>query len=280
MDIEELVLISIISGSLFSLGLILTLIGLTFSFRKKRILQQQDFEMEKKNMELEKMNAVLQAQEQERSKIARNLHDEVGAILAMANRNLKCTVQQIPEDVAYREDLLFTLEILEQSVDKIRSISHNMIPHFLVKFGLVKTLKRLIEQTEKALGSSCTFDSKLIGDLVINQQHEINFYSIILELLNNLLKHSHPKSVHLILEKNASLLLLKMKHDGIAISQSEYEYLLQHGDGMGLESIALRLKMINGELLYQRDSPGGTIILSMPLTETNSTDEKVDLQKA
>jgi hypothetical protein len=40
------------------------------------------------------------------------------------------------------------------------------------------------------------------------------------------------------------------------------------------------LKMINGELLYQRDSPGGTIILSMPLTETNSTDEKVDLQKA
>ncbi len=280
MEIDKLILIAVFSGTLFSLSLIFTLLGLILSYRKKRIKQKNEFEQQIYFKELEKTNAVVLAQEQERAKIARNLHDEVGAVLAMANRNLKCTVQQVPEDVAYREDLLFTLEILEQSVDKIRSISHNMIPHFLVKFGLVKTLKRLVEQTEKALGSSCTFDSKLIGDLVINQQHEINFYSIILELLNNLLKHSHPKSVHLILEKNASLLLLKMKHNGIAISQSEYEYLLQHGDGMGLESIALRLKMINGELLYQRDSPGGTIILSMPLTETNSTDEKVDLQKA
>ncbi len=280
MESKKIVLFGVIASICFVTVLLLFIINLVYSVKKKRLAEINEFELKLKNKELEKMAAVVQAQEQERAKIARNLHDEVGAVLAMANRNLKCTVQQVPEDVAYREDLLFTLEILEQSVDKIRSISHNMIPHFLVKFGLVKTLKRLVEQTEKALGSSCTFDSKLIGDLVINQQHEINFYSIILELLNNLLKHSHPKSVHLILEKNASHLLLKMKHDGIAISQSEYEYLLQHGDGMGLESIALRLKMINGELLYQRDSPGGTIILSMPLTETNSTDEKVDLQKA
>jgi signal transduction histidine kinase len=280
MESKKIVLFGVIASICFVTVLLLFIINLVYSVKKKRLAEINEFELKLKNKELEKMAAVVQAQEQERAKIARNLHDEVGAVLAMANRNLKCTVQKVPEDVAYREDLLFTLEILEQSVDKIRSISHNMIPHFLVKFGLVKTLKRLVEQTEKALGSSCTFDSKLIGDLVINQQHEINFYSIILELLNNLLKHSHPKSVHLILEKNASHLLLKMKHDGIAISQSEYEYLLQHGDGMGLESIALRLKMINGELLYQRDSPGGTIILSMPLTETNSTDEKVDLQKA
>lgn len=280
METEGLIIVTVLSSTIFLLGLLMIIILLIKRYNRNQFFQKQEFELKLKNKELEKMAAVVQAQEQERAKIARNLHDEVGAVLAMANRNLKCTVQKVPEDVAYREDLLFTLEILEQSVDKIRSISHNMIPHFLVKFGLVKTLKRLVEQTEKALGSSCTFDSKLIGDLVINQQHEINFYSIILELLNNLLKHSHPKSVHLILEKNASHLLLKMKHDGIAISQSEYEYLLQHGDGMGLESIALRLKMINGELLYQRDSPGGTIILSMPLTETNSTDEKVDLQKA
>lgn len=279
MEVKKLILITIFSGTLFSLGLILTLIGLTFSYRKKRILQKQEFDMEKKNLELEKMNAVLQAQEQERSKIARNLHDEVGAVLTMASRNLKSFLKEIPEKQKNREDLLFTMEILEQSVEKIRSISHGMLPHFLVKFGLQKTLQRLMNQTEKTLGHSCTFTSGITKELQLEQQHEIHFYSIVLELLNNLLKHSHPKSIHINLELNSTHLLLKMRHDGVAISQSEYEYLLINGDGMGLESIDLRLRMINGELLYQRNTPGGTIELSMPINESTLSNEKINLQE-
>lgn len=279
METKKLILITIFSGTLFSLGLILTLIGLTFSYRKKRILQKQEFEMEKKNLELEKMNAVLQAQEQERSKIARNLHDEVGAVLTMASRNLKSFLKEIPEKQKNREDLLFTMEILEQSVEKIRSISHGMLPHFLVKFGLQKTLQRLMNQTEKTLGHPCTFTSGIKEELQLEQQHEIHFYSIVLELLNNLMKHSHPKSIHINLELNSTHLLLKMRHDGVAISQSEYEYLLINGDGMGLESIDLRLRMINGELLYQRNTPGGTIELSMPINESTLSNEKINLQK-
>jgi len=265
METKKLILITIFSGTLFSLGLILTLIGLTFTYRKKRILQQREFEMELKNKELEKMAAVVQAQEQERAKIARNLHDEVGSILSMANRNLKCIIQQAPENVDYKDDLDSTLEILEQSVDKVRSISHNMIPHFLVKFGLVKTLTRLVEQTEKALGNSCTFESKLDGDLVIDQQHEINFYSIVLELFNNLMKHARPDSVSLVLEKQKENLVLTIQHDGVAITQADYEYLLEKADGLGLESISLRLKIISGELEYKRQNKGGAISLSMPL---------------
>jgi two-component system NarL family sensor kinase len=265
MEVEKVIIISVISGTAFTLGIILVVIGLSFSFRKKRILQQQEFELELKNKELEKMAAVVQAQEQERAKIARNLHDEVGSILSMANRNLKCIIQQVPEKVDYKDDLDSTLEILEQSVDKIRSISHNMIPHFLVKFGLVKTLTRLVEQTEKALGNSCTFESKLVGDLVINQQHEINFYSIVLELFNNLMKHARPDSVSLVLEKQKGNLVLIIQHDGVAITQADYEYLLDKADGLGLESISLRLKIISGELEYKRQNKGGAISLSMPL---------------
>lgn len=277
METEKLIFITIFSGTLFSLGLILTLIGLTFTYRKKRILQQREFEMELKNKELEKMAAVVQAQEQERAKIARNLHDEVGSVLAMATRNLKETVKHISKAENYYEDVIFTIEILEQSTDKIRSISHGMLPHFLLKFGLEKTLQRLAEQTQKTLGNPCTFNSKITDELKLNQHYLIHFYSIILELLNNLLKHSHPHSVQFELEKSQTHLFLNIKHDGVAINQSDYEYLLNHSDGMGLESISLRLKLINGELLYQRYSPGGTIQLAMPLTETNLSDEKINL---
>jgi signal transduction histidine kinase len=277
METKRLIIISIISFSIFITGLILIIIGLISGFNKKRIHQLQKHEMDIKTKELEKMNAVLQAQEQERAKIARNLHDEVGSVLAMATRNLKETVKHISKAENYYEDVVFTIEILEQSTDKIRSISHGMLPHFLLKFGLEKTLQRLAEQTQKSLGNPCTFYSKITDELKLNQHYLIHFYSIILELLNNLLKHSHPHSVQFELEKSQTYLFLNFKHDGVAINQSDYEYLLNHSDGMGLESISLRLKLINGELLYQRNSPGGTIQLAMPLTETSLSDEKINL---
>jgi signal transduction histidine kinase len=277
MESKKIIFFGVISSICFISSIVLYITNMVFSVKRKRLSEKIEFEIEKKNMELEKMNAVLQAQEQERAKIARNLHDEVGAVLTMATRNLKGTLKHISKAENYYEDVVFTIEILEQSTDKIRSISHGMLPHFLLKFGLEKTLQRMAEQTQKSLGNPCTFNSKITDELKLNQHYLIHFYSIILELLNNLLKHSHPHSVQFELEKSQTHLFLNIKHDGVAISQSDYEYLLNHSDGMGLESISLRLKLINGELLYQRNSPGGTIQLAMPLTETSLSDEKINL---
>jgi signal transduction histidine kinase len=277
MEIEKIIIISVISGSTFTLGMLLVIVGLIFSYRKKRILQKKEFEMELKNKELELMNAVVQAQEKERTKIARNLHDEVGSILSMAQQNLSVAIKQVPEDSPFLEDVEFTRDVLEQSVAKIRSISHGMLPHFLVKFGLQKALQRLVEQTQKTLDNPCSFSSSINGKLVLPKQAEIHYYSITLELLNNLLKHARPQSVHLILDRSNQYLLLKITHDGVAISQFDYEYLLHHGEGMGLESISHRLTVIAGELQYQRHALGGTIELAMPLTESteHSTYEEI-----
>lgn len=212
------------------------------------------------------MSAVVLAQENERSKIARNLHDEVGAILSMAQRNLTVISKEIPENSSSHEDIKFVIDILDQSVSKIRSISHEILPHFLVKFGLQKTLQRLMEQTQKTLGHPCAFDTEIeVSELILVQQQEIQFYSITLELLNNILKHARPESVSLSLGRFQNNLFLKLEHDGIAISQSDYEYLLFHSSGVGLESISQRLKLISGELLFERYEQGGFIKLSMPV---------------
>jgi signal transduction histidine kinase len=277
MEVERLIIVTVVFSTFFILILLLFIVGLIKSYKKNQVLQSQKFEMELKNKELEKTNAVIQAQEQERAKLSRNLHDEVGSVLAMANRTFKSTVLDMQEGDKHREDLMFMMDILDQSVDKIRSIAHGMVPHYLVKFGLSKTLMRLTEQTTKSLGHPCTFVSKIPENIELDQQAVIHFYSVILELLNNLLKHSHPQSIQLILEQSDEHLLLQIKHDGIAISQSDYEYLLNHSDGIGLESIAMRLKLISGELLYERYFPGGAINLAMPLTSKTSSDEKISI---
>jgi signal transduction histidine kinase len=279
MEVEKLILITVISGTLFSLGLILTLLGLTFTYRKKRILQQKEFEMQLKNKELEMMNAVVQAQETERTNIARNLHDEVGSILAMAQRNLSASLDRMTGDDVLRDDIEFTLDVLSQSVDKIRSISHGMLPHFLVKFGLQKALQRLMEQTEKFLVNPCSFNSSVSEDLSLEQRQEIHFYCIATELMNNLMKHARPQFINLKLDVRENHLILHFQHDGVAISQADYEYLLHHGNGMGLESISHRLRIITGELQYQRQTKGGTIEISMPLktNEAHNIHEEISI---
>lgn len=277
MENSSAIITLVILSTVVTLSVVLFFFLLFSNIQKRRTKEIQKFEIELKNKELEKTNAVIQAQEQERAKLSRNLHDEVGSVLAMANRTFKSTVLDMQEGDKHRDDLLFLTDILDQSVDKIRSIAHGMVPHYLVKFGLSKSLMRLTEQTAKSIGHPCTFVSKITENIEFNQQAVIHFYSVILELLNNLLKHSHPKSIQLILEQRDGYLLLQIKHDGIAISQSDYEYLLNNSDGIGLESIAMRLKLISGELLYERYFPGGAIKLAMPLTSKTSTDEKIYL---
>ena len=211
------------------------------------------------------MNAVVQAQETERTNISRNLHDEVGSILAMAQRNLSASLDRMTGDDLLRDDIEFTMDVLDQSVDKIRAISHGMLPHFLVKFGLLKALQRLMEQTEKSLRNPCSFISSVSTELSLEQRQEIHFYCIATELINNLMKHARPQFINLKLDARENHLILHIQHDGVAISQADYEYLLHHGNGMGLESISHRLRIITGELQYQRQTKGGTIEISMPL---------------
>ena len=264
MDIKES-LILILSGIFFTCTLSVGIVFIMIFFKKKTTYLQSIYEMQLKNKELEMMNAVVQAQETERTNISRNLHDEVGSILAMAQRILSMSLDKMAGDDLLRDDIEFTMDVLDQSVDKIRSISHGMLPHFLVKFGLQKALQRLMEQTEKSLGNSCSFNSSVSEDLSLEQRQEIHFYCIATELINNLMKHARPQFINLKLDARENHLILHIQHDGVAISQADYEYLLHHGNGMGLESISHRLRIITGELQYQRQTKGGTIEISMPL---------------
>ncbi len=258
-------IILVVSGVLFAVALGMSVIQMFILFRRKATLMRIKFEIQLKKKELEMMNAVVQAQETERTNIARNLHDEVGSILAMAQRNLSASLDRMTGDDVLRDDIEFTLDVLSQSVDKIRSISHGMLPHFLVKFGLQKALQRMMEQTEKSLGNPCSFNSSVSVDLSLEQRQEIHFYCIATELINNLMKHARPQFINLKLDAKENHLILHIQHDGVAISQADYEYLLHHGNGMGLESISHRLRIITGELQYQRQTKGGTIEISMPL---------------
>lgn len=245
--------------------LVLFFIFLIKSSTNKRKADIVNFELALKNKELEQLNAVIIAQETERSKIASNLHDEVGSILSMAQRNLDFVMNQMAADAPHKEELQFSLTTIDQSITKIRNLSNSMLPHFLVKFGLIKSLQRLAYQTETTLSNPCQFTTNCPEDFQLEQQKEIHIYAILSELLNNTLKHAHPHSIQIQLIKQEAILGLTIVHDGVAINQEEYEYLLKYSEGVGLSSVVNRLTLIKGKIIYSKTQLGGFVTIEIPL---------------
>lgn len=265
METEKIIFQATLLSIVLLTALFLFFIFLIKSSTNKRKADKASFELALKEKELEQMNAVIVGQESERVKIASNLHDEVGSIMSMAQRNLEFAITKLDSDVSLKEELQISLSLLEQSMTKIRSISNGMLPHFLMKFGLIKTLQRLTNQTEATLGNTCHFTTNCPNNFKLEQQNEIQLYAILQELVNNILKHAHPQSIQIILLQQAPILELTISHDGVAINQNEYEHLLLHSEGVGLSSIVNRLTMLKGQISYVKSQQGGYVTIEMPL---------------
>lgn len=269
----------ILTGILFSFLISVLVIILFLFFKRKTLFLKSRYALELKNKELETLAAVVHALEQERTKISRNIHDEVGAILTLALHGMKNILNRMKKDSEFYEDVHFSVDVLDQSVVQLRNIVHAMVPHYLMKFGLLKSLKRLTEQTNSSLKGGCTLTANINESFKLDEQLEIHFYSITLELINNLLKHAKPMHVQLELTTLENSLVLSIEHDGIAINQEDYTSLLQHAHGMGLESVSYRLRIISGELRYSCNHHGGSIELSVPFKEFSKTNPNVETEE-
>ncbi len=265
METEKIIFQATLLSIVVLTALFLFFIFLIKTSTNKRKADKVDFELALKDKELEQMNAVIVGQENERAKIASNLHDEVGSIMSMAQRNLDYTITKLENEDPIKEELQISLSLLEQSITKIRSISDGMLPHFLMKFGLIKTFQRLTNQTESSLVNKCHFTTNCPDNFKLEQQSEIQLYAILQELVNNLLKHAHPHSIQIILLQQETILELTISHDGVAINQNEYEHLLLHSEGVGLSSIVNRLTMLKGQISYVKSQQGGYVTIEMPL---------------
>jgi signal transduction histidine kinase len=271
MEIERS-LIQLILSVLFTSGLSAGMVFVLFTSYKKRKRLEAEHERAMKEKELEMINAVVKAQEDERAEIARNLHDDVGAILSMTQQKISNTSNHLIGMQANSDtisDLLEVAEMIDQSVTKLRAITNGMLPHYLLKFGLWRSLERMFEQAEKSIGKPCIITSEVKGGLQLEQRIEIQAYYIVTELINNTIKHAKPNFIDGDLEIKQESLVLTLKHDGVAINQDDYEYLLAKNLGIGLSSLAHRLGLIGGQITFDRYERGGSVILKIPYNDDN-----------
>ncbi|UTW65822.1 tetratricopeptide repeat protein [bacterium SCSIO 12643] len=219
---------------------------------KKKEAEKNDALLKEKKKGIE---AVINAQEKERKRIAQDLHDGVGQQLTL----LKSGVHQIIQKQNNTNDDLENLETqLNQAADDIRSISHQMMPVVLQKFGLRAGLESLSLQLNKMSELTCTFQTDQSKNRY-NESIEVQLFRICQELSNNTIKHAQAKNITIQLKEKGNHLILRYQDDGIGINSEQ--------DGHGLNSIRTRLDIINGVMNWNHENNEGILVnIKIPLS--------------
>lgn len=256
----------ILVGMLFSLSLSIGMVLLARKNRKIQELSEHLLKEEQANKEMEKLEVAISTQENERTEIARQLHDDVGALLSIAQKSILDVQTKAKEGKIDEASIEFTKEYIQDSIDKLRAINKGLIPHYLLKFGLPKALERMGKQKAENLTESIRFHNMFPEDITISDGLMTHYFYIASELITNLLKHSYPKNIEMSLSLQDTNMELKIKHDGIALSQRDYELLSNDSDSLGLGNIRYRLHTIKGSICFKKLKTYGTIQLNTQLT--------------
>ncbi|MEM6801381.1 MAG: ATP-binding protein [Bacteroidota bacterium] len=210
---------------------------------------------------IENLNARIEGQEEERERIARELHDQLGGTLAAVKFSLEGMEKIIPQELkdAYQK----THKLLQTATDNTRSLSHQMKALPLESLGLAESLGELCDTLNASGKLSVHFNTTSIFPSNINQKSELHLYRICQELFQNIIKHAQAEEVFLQLTYEADKLTLMMEDDGIGFEVEREK------NGMGMQNIADRVAQIKGKLDFDsKIGQGTTVIIEVP-TEAN-----------
>ena len=262
----------IILVMLFSIVMGIGMIMLTNRNRKIQELSDKLIKETEEKKELEKLEVAISAQEKERVEIGRQLHDNVGALLSFAQKNLVNFEDNSEDGEVDYKSIGMAKEHLAESIKLIRHIAKGLTPQYLTKFGLVKALDNMTKQKSGTFIEKFDFTHNVPEVLTIPELVSTHYYYIAGELITNLFKHSYPTEIKMELTYDKQLLKLKISHNGIALTQRDFTRLLSESDSLGLENINYRLNVINGQVFFKRLSDYGTIELITKLDQTQMKD--------
>lgn len=257
---HELTTNYILIGSLAAL-MILGFLGYR-NFRTRQQLAKQQHELQQQRIrELEKdkqlmaVDAMLKGQEEERSRLAKDLHDGLGGLLS----GVKFSLSSMKGNVILSEENVHlfnsAIEQLDNAMNEMRRVAHNMMPETLMRFGLAQALQDFsenINETKNIRISLQTFGL----EKRINDSAEIIVYRIVQELLNNVLKHAHAQTVLVQLIKHGDQLSITVEDDGDGFDTK----ILADSKGAGMQNIRSRVDYLKGSLDIQSEPGRGTSV--------------------
>ena len=209
------------------------------------------------------LNTIIQTEEKERKRFAKDLHDGLGPLLSSVKMSVS-TLAQMNQDDASREIIENTELVINESIKSIKEISDNLSPHVLSNFGLVRALSNFINKINIAK----TIRNSLITELKderFDPNVEVVLYRVVCELINNTIKHAQAKKINISLLIDSEYLTIVYKDDGKGFDVSKIVE-QQGGNGMGFSNIYSRINSLKGEINIESENKKGTQVTIKVLT--------------
>jgi two-component system NarL family sensor kinase len=231
------------------------------------LLQMRDkiVELQQKQLSLERHRsaALLEGQDKERTRLARELHDGLGQLLT----GIRFKIDAADGSEVSKEEIK---KLLDETIGEVRRISHSAMPAALTDFGLEAALRALCMEASKLGNVQIEYDyfQEYETDMPLHFEISISLYRIAQEGLNNLLKYSKASKALLELHQTRSTIVLELSDNGTGFVLSERE-----GAGNGLRNIRERVKLCGGKVEFFSEIGKGTRIrVEIPLMENEEKD--------
>ena len=229
--------------------------------QQKKINYQQGLQQLREEQQNQLIESAIRSEEEERLRIAEQLHDEIGAILSAAKLHIAGIKS---ESLPPKEAVLYntTKELLDEAIQKVRAISHNLHSSILTNFGLNEAIKHFVNTTCSHIIQT---DINLDESFTVNDSAgDISTLRLVQELVQNILKHAAPGYLNINSKFANDQLVIQIIHDGEGLSQHEFEELRYKTHGLGLRNIQNRLILLKGTIYFEKDKTSSTILLTIP----------------
>lgn len=224
--------------------------------REKETMRQNEFESIKRENEAREIFAskLIESQENERNRIALELHDSVGQKLLLVQNRILSRIKNSGNDTNVKS-LEDVSELTSETIQEIRNIIYNLRPEHLDHLGLKTAIETLVENLSNNSAIKFDFNIDEIDELFIKTE-EINFFRIVQESLNNIIKHSGATKAFIDIKVAGDVLLMAIKDNSdIQKPQTGSVY-----KGIGLAGMRERAKMIGAELNIDIHGKAGNIV--------------------
>lgn len=203
------------------------------------------------------------AENRERQRIAALIHDDISQSLALAKIKLGMLKASVPEE--QHQTIADASNLIQQTIEKTRSLVHELRPPVLREFGLSAAIESLIEQIGKEYGLDCEFksDDPLKG---LNEDIESLLYRASRELLLNVIKHSRARTIKVTIERDEESARICVEDDGTGFNNADRRKVAWRNGGFGLFNLQERFDYIGGQCLISSNPGHGTkVIVSAPI---------------
>jgi two-component system NarL family sensor kinase len=250
----------ILIGSLAALMIVGFLVYRNLRHRQQLAKQQDEMQQQRireleKDKQLVAVGSMLKGQEEERSRLAKDLHDGLGGLLSgvkFSLSNMKDNLVITADNMAVFER---SLDMIDTSIKELRRVAHNMMPEMLTKFGLDEALKEYCNSVNATNLVSVKYQSMGL-DARMEKSSEIIIYRIIQELLNNIMKHATATEAMVQLIKEEGRLSIIVEDNGKGFDTA----LPENNKGAGLTSIRSRVDYLKGRLEIHSEPGKGTLV--------------------